>query len=135
MASMNTRLNIRKLNGNIVQKHEGSKQVGFKQLGPCVKTGVHGVHVQKCLWFEVHHGTNVKAVIMKTGVPGQEGAEGNVSERYRGDINMAALGAAAVMLEYAHESLTFRDAVACEVISKWISVMKEDMDTRSNMCM
>nr|GEY79326.1 zinc finger, CCHC-type [Tanacetum cinerariifolium] len=38
MASMNTRLNIEKLDGNIVQKHGGlkqlgSKQVGFKQLG------------------------------------------------------------------------------------------------------
>ncbi|GJR11395.1 NAD(P)H-quinone oxidoreductase subunit K [Tanacetum coccineum] len=43
MASMNTRLNIKKLDENIVQKHGGSKQVGFKQLGPCVETGVHGV--------------------------------------------------------------------------------------------
>ncbi|GJY24505.1 hypothetical protein Tco_0398163 [Tanacetum coccineum] len=43
MASMNTRLNIEKLNGNIVQKHGGSKQVGFKQLAPDVETGVHGV--------------------------------------------------------------------------------------------
>ncbi|GJR01893.1 hypothetical protein Tco_0524877 [Tanacetum coccineum] len=43
MASMNTRLNIEKLDGNIVQKHGGSKQVGFKQLGPGVETGVHGV--------------------------------------------------------------------------------------------
>ncbi|GKA55797.1 hypothetical protein Tco_0754869 [Tanacetum coccineum] len=33
MASMNTRLNIEKLDENIVQKHEGSKQVGLKQLG------------------------------------------------------------------------------------------------------
>ncbi|GKB45591.1 trichome birefringence-like protein 25 [Tanacetum coccineum] len=48
---------------------------------------------------------------------------------------MAALGVAAVIEEYAHESLTFRDAVACEVISKWISIIKEDMDTRSSMCM
>ncbi|GJW93538.1 hypothetical protein Tco_0173210 [Tanacetum coccineum] len=139
MASMNTRLNIEKLDGNIVQKHGGSKKVGFKQLGPCVKTGVHGVHVQKCVWFEVelqgaqknredeviqeshdhaavaqrklkvkklegktnmnclvnkqvHHGANIGAVIMKTGVHGQEGAEGNAAERYRGDNNMAALG-------------------------------------------
>nr|GEV85324.1 zinc finger, CCHC-type [Tanacetum cinerariifolium] len=44
MASMNTRLNIKKLDGNIVQKHGGSKQVGFKQLGPGVETGVHEVH-------------------------------------------------------------------------------------------
>ncbi|GJT03475.1 hypothetical protein Tco_0824644 [Tanacetum coccineum] len=50
---MNTRLNIEKLDGNIVQKHEGSKQVGFKQLGPGVETGVHGVHDEKRVWFEV----------------------------------------------------------------------------------
>ena len=63
MASMNTRLNIEKLDGNIVQKHGGSKQVGFKQIGQKqvgfkqlglgVKTRVHGVHVQKRVWFEV----------------------------------------------------------------------------------
>ncbi|GJT82586.1 hypothetical protein Tco_1056928 [Tanacetum coccineum] len=53
MAGINTRLNIKKLDGNIVQKHGGSKQVGFKQLGPGVKTGVHGVHDEKRVWFEV----------------------------------------------------------------------------------
>ncbi|GJZ21237.1 hypothetical protein Tco_0558276 [Tanacetum coccineum] len=55
----------------------------------------------------------------------------NNTERYRGDNNMAALGVVAVIEEYIHKSLTFRDAVACEVISKWIFLMKEDMDTRS----
>ncbi|GKA17195.1 hypothetical protein Tco_0697032 [Tanacetum coccineum] len=69
MASMNTRLNIKKLDGNIVQKHGGSKQVGlkqlgskqvgfkqlgqkqvgFKQLGPGVETGFHGVQDEKRL--------------------------------------------------------------------------------------
>ncbi|GJZ69684.1 hypothetical protein Tco_0633234 [Tanacetum coccineum] len=40
-----------------VQKHRGSKQVKFKQLGPGVKIGVHVVHVQKRVWFEVElHG-------------------------------------------------------------------------------
>ncbi|GJZ03604.1 hypothetical protein Tco_0536879 [Tanacetum coccineum] len=53
MASMNTRLNIEKLDGNIVQKHGGLKQVGFKQLGPGVETGVHGVHDEKRVWFKV----------------------------------------------------------------------------------
>ncbi|GKC04562.1 hypothetical protein Tco_0996172 [Tanacetum coccineum] len=43
MAGMNTRLNIEKLDENIVQKHGGSKQVGFKQLAPGVETGVHRV--------------------------------------------------------------------------------------------
>ncbi|GKE50591.1 hypothetical protein Tco_1481849, partial [Tanacetum coccineum] len=33
MASMNTRLKIEKLDGNIVQKHGSSKQVELKQLG------------------------------------------------------------------------------------------------------
>ncbi|GJT80019.1 hypothetical protein Tco_1054361 [Tanacetum coccineum] len=162
MASMNTRLNIEKLDGNIIQKHEGSKQVGFKQLGPGVETGVHEVHDEKRVWFEVelqgaqgdreaevfqvsnddtivaqtrledkqpeektdclvkeqekvHHGTNVGAVIMKTGVPGQEGAKGNVAEGYREDNKEAAFAVAAVDKIYAHESLTFNDTVACSV--------------------
>nr|GEX55499.1 DNA-directed DNA polymerase [Tanacetum cinerariifolium] len=46
-------LNIEKLDENIVQKHRGSKQVGFKQLGPSVETGVNGVHDEKHVWFEV----------------------------------------------------------------------------------
>ncbi|GJS24353.1 hypothetical protein Tco_0452985 [Tanacetum coccineum] len=53
MASMNTRLNIEKLDGNIVQEHGGSKQAGLKQLGPGVETGVHRVHDEKHVWFEV----------------------------------------------------------------------------------
>nr|GEX85973.1 zinc finger, CCHC-type [Tanacetum cinerariifolium] len=50
MASINTRLNIKKLDGNIKQKHGGSKQVGFKQFGPGLETGVHD---EKSVWFEV----------------------------------------------------------------------------------
>nr|GFA13466.1 zinc finger, CCHC-type [Tanacetum cinerariifolium] len=50
----------------------------------------------------------LRVIIMKTGVPGQEGAEGNDAES---------------------------DAVACEVISKWIFVMEEYMDTRYSMRM
>nr|GEX25567.1 hypothetical protein [Tanacetum cinerariifolium] len=53
MASMNIRLNIKKLDGNIVQNHGGSKQVGFKQFGPGVETRVHGVHDEKRVLFEV----------------------------------------------------------------------------------
>ncbi|GKE22602.1 hypothetical protein Tco_1434114, partial [Tanacetum coccineum] len=73
MASMNTRLNIEKLDGNIVQNHRGSKQVRlkqlgskqvgfkqlgvkqvrFKQLGPGVETEVHRVQDEKRVWFGV----------------------------------------------------------------------------------
>ncbi|GKE50912.1 hypothetical protein Tco_1486068, partial [Tanacetum coccineum] len=34
---------------------------------------------------------------------------------------------------YAHESLTFNDTVACEVIFKWKAGLKDDMDARSDV--
>ncbi|GKB17179.1 hypothetical protein Tco_0851102, partial [Tanacetum coccineum] len=119
MAIMNTRLNIEKLDGNIVQKHGGSKQVGFKQLshkqvgfkqlGHGVETGFHGVQDEKRVWFEVelqgaqwdreaevfqqekvHLGIKMGANITVTGVPGQEGAEGNVAEKKKANESMEA---------------------------------------------
>ncbi|GJS19188.1 hypothetical protein Tco_0447820 [Tanacetum coccineum] len=119
MASSKTRFDIEKLDGIIVQKHGGSKQVelkqlgskqvgfkqlgvkqvGFKQLGPGVETRVHGVQDEERVWFEVelqgaqrnykaevfqekvHLGKKVGANIMVTGVPCQEGAEGNIAGR------------------------------------------------------
>ncbi|GJV15146.1 zinc finger, CCHC-type containing protein [Tanacetum coccineum] len=139
MASMNTRLNIKKLDVNIIQKHGGSKQVGFKQLGPGVETGVHEVHDVKRVWFEVelqgaqgdreaevfqvsnddaavaqrrledkqleentntdglvkekekeHLGIKVGTNIMVTGVPEQEGAEGNVAGKKKVKESMKA---------------------------------------------
>ncbi|GJX62210.1 hypothetical protein Tco_0295110 [Tanacetum coccineum] len=93
-------------------KQLGHKQVGFKQLGPGVETGVHGVHDEKrwllkrledkqleektntdCLVKEqekVHLGIKVGANIMVTGVPGQEGAEGNVAEKKKVKESMEA---------------------------------------------
>ncbi|GJV99183.1 zinc finger, CCHC-type containing protein [Tanacetum coccineum] len=52
---------------------------------------------------------------------------------YREDSNEAAFAVAAVDKIYAHESLTFNDTVACEVISKWKAGLKEDMDVRSDV--
>ncbi|GJR77102.1 hypothetical protein Tco_0089467 [Tanacetum coccineum] len=111
MASMNTRLNIEKLDGNIVQKHESSKQVGFKQLGH-KQVGDREAEVFQVSnddtavaqrWLEdkqpeektntdclvkerekVHLGIKVRANITVTGVPGQKGAEGNVAEKKKG---------------------------------------------------
>ncbi|GJX16746.1 hypothetical protein Tco_0217578 [Tanacetum coccineum] len=73
MTSLTTRVDIEKLDGNIVQNHGASKQVGlkqlgskqvgfkqlgvkqvgFKQLGSGVEIGVHGVQDKKRVWFEV----------------------------------------------------------------------------------
>ncbi|GJT58105.1 hypothetical protein Tco_0993159 [Tanacetum coccineum] len=43
----------RKARWEYCTKHGGSKQVGFKQLGPGIETGVHEVHDEKRVWFEV----------------------------------------------------------------------------------
>nr|GFC30098.1 zinc finger, CCHC-type [Tanacetum cinerariifolium] len=89
-------------------KQLGHKQVEFKQLGPGVKTGVYGVQVEKRVWFEVelqgaqgdrkaeifqekvHLGIKVGANIIVTGVPGQEGADGNVAEKKKVKESMEA---------------------------------------------
>ncbi|GJT33767.1 hypothetical protein Tco_0924186 [Tanacetum coccineum] len=279
MASLNTRSNIEKLDGNIAQKHRGSKQVGFKQLGSGIETGVHGVHDEKRVWFEVElqgaqgdheaevflvsnddtavaqrrledkqleEKTNTDCLVKEqekeyqTGVTAAKWAEdttmstylvtrsplsatgfktpidmlgffgwlasikqgmlepvkvkciflgyrkrnmgfnesgeykktfigsgvgtgsmqvlqgdefevepqdghtfevephGNVdhvvgSQEYREDSNEAAFAVAAVEKIYAHESLTFNNTVACEVISKWKAGLKDDMDARSDV--
>ncbi|GJT31290.1 hypothetical protein Tco_0911565 [Tanacetum coccineum] len=260
---MNNRLNIEKLDGNIVQKHGGSKQVEFKQLSPGVETGVHGVHDEKCVWFKVElqgaqgdreadvfqvsnddtavaqrwledkqpeEKTNTDSLVKEqekeyqTGVIAAEWAEDTTMStylvtrspssaigfktpidmlgffgwlasikqgmlepvvlyrntgfnesgeykktfigsdvgtgsmqvlqgdefdvepqdnhtfegatlsmrtiQYREDNNKAALAVAIVDKIYAHESLTFNNTVACEVISKWKAGLKHDMDAR-----
>ncbi|GJS07716.1 hypothetical protein Tco_0364512 [Tanacetum coccineum] len=50
--------------------------------------------------------------------------------KYREDSNEAAFAVAAVEKIYAHESFTFNNTVACEVISKWKAGLKDDMDAR-----
>nr|GEX41265.1 zinc finger, CCHC-type [Tanacetum cinerariifolium] len=47
---------------------------------------------------------------------------------YREDINEVAFAVVVVEKIYAHESPTFNNTVACEVISKWKVGMKDDMD-------
>ncbi|GJT47082.1 hypothetical protein Tco_0955797 [Tanacetum coccineum] len=108
MASMNTRLNIKKLDGNIVQKNGsskqvgfkqlGHKQVGFKQLGPVTQRWLEDKQPEDktntdCLVKEqekVHLGIKVGANITVTGVPGQEGAEGNVAGKKKVKESMKA---------------------------------------------
>nr|GEZ43347.1 hypothetical protein [Tanacetum cinerariifolium] len=45
-------------------------------------------------------------------------------------LQEAAFAVVAVEKIYAHESLTFNNTVACEVISKWKAGLKDDMDAR-----
>ncbi|GJR31956.1 hypothetical protein Tco_1108188 [Tanacetum coccineum] len=53
--------------------------------------------------------------------------------RYRQDNNETAFVVAVVENIYAHESLTFNEKVACEVISMWKAGLKEYMDARSDV--
>nr|GEY33609.1 zinc finger, CCHC-type [Tanacetum cinerariifolium] len=64
---------------------------------------------------------------------GDEGAKGNAAKRYREDSNEAACAVVAVEKIFIHESLTSNDIVACEVISKWKAILKEDMDVQSDV--
>ncbi|GKA44668.1 hypothetical protein Tco_0737464, partial [Tanacetum coccineum] len=232
----NTRLNIKKLDGNIVQKHGSSKQVGFKQLGPGVETGVHGVsNVDTAVaqrWLEdkqPEEKTNMDCLVkeqekeyqtgwkiktgnvldscnqrstqqcMKSGVAKHLGVAGIQQQNrlvdetnmtlfakvvlyrnmnfnksgeykktfigsgvgtgsmqvlhefefklardrnqhlacelfgYREHSNEADFAVATVEKIYAHESLTFNNTIACEVISKWKAGLKDDMDARSDV--
>ncbi|GKC33439.1 hypothetical protein Tco_1040733 [Tanacetum coccineum] len=187
-------------------KHGGSKQVGFKQLGPGVETGFHGVHDEKRVWFEVElqgaqgdrkaevfqvsnddtavaqrrledkqpeEKTNTDCLVKEQKKEYQTGWKiktGNVLDscnqrnmgfnesgeykktfigsgvardkeqhsahellKYREDSNEAAFAVAEAEKIYAHESLTFNNTVACEVISKWKAGLKDDMDARSDV--
>ncbi|GJV46651.1 hypothetical protein Tco_1431187 [Tanacetum coccineum] len=150
MASMNTRLNIEKLDGNIVQRHGGSKQVGFNQLGPGIEIGVHGVSNDDTIVAQrrledkqPEETTNTECLEKEQKKEYQTGWKiktGNVLDscnqslvRPREDSNEAAFAVGAVEKIYAHESLNFNDTVACEVISKWKARLKDDMDARSDV--
>ncbi|GKB14200.1 hypothetical protein Tco_0848123 [Tanacetum coccineum] len=50
---------------------------------------------------------------------------------YREDSDKATFAVAAV--DYAHESLTFNNTIACEMVSKWKAGLKNDMDAQSDM--
>ncbi|GJQ91236.1 hypothetical protein Tco_0002375 [Tanacetum coccineum] len=52
---------------------------------------------------------------------------------YKEDNNEVAFAVAEAKKIYTHESLTFNNTVACEVISKWKAGLKDDMDARSDV--
>nr|GEV05550.1 zinc finger, CCHC-type [Tanacetum cinerariifolium]GEV48528.1 zinc finger, CCHC-type [Tanacetum cinerariifolium] len=104
MASMNTRLNI-------VQKHGGLNQVGFKQLGPGVETGVHEVHDENVFGLRWNY-RELKGVVKLRFFREQYLACKLFG--YREDIIEAAFVVVVVEKIYPHESSTFNNTVACE---------------------
>ncbi|GJR72865.1 hypothetical protein Tco_0085230 [Tanacetum coccineum] len=208
MASMNTRLNIEKLDGNIVQTHGGSnnlvlvlkqesmeymmkKRVWFEvelqgaqgdreaedsnreekttrtflkrdMLGKGAEKGISDwVEDQDSLVCPRNLGFNKSGEYKKTFIGSGVGTglvqvlqgvkfevepqedhtfevepHRNVDQElfsYREDNSETAFAVAAVEKIYAHKSLTFNNTVACEVISKWKTGLKDDMDARSDV--
>ncbi|GJR73177.1 hypothetical protein Tco_0085542 [Tanacetum coccineum] len=64
-------------------KQLGHKQVGFKQLGPGVEIGVHGVQVEKRVWFEVE-------LVGAKGIIKLRVFRGNVAEKKKVNESMKA---------------------------------------------
>ncbi|GJS79787.1 hypothetical protein Tco_0729668 [Tanacetum coccineum] len=95
----------------------------------------------KCIFIGYRKGTGSMQVLQgdEFEVEPQDGhtfevePHGNVDHVYREDSNEAAFAVAVVEKIYAHESLTFNNTVACEVISKWKAGLKDDMDARSDV--
>ncbi|GKC82710.1 hypothetical protein Tco_1138427, partial [Tanacetum coccineum] len=217
MASINTRLNIEKLDGNIVQKHGGSKQgaqgdreaevfqvsnddtavaqrrledkqpeektntdclvkeqekeyqtgwkiktrnvldscnqrsplsmIGFKK--PIDMMGFFGWFASieqgmlepvkvKCIFLRCREGSVQVLQGVEFEVKPQEDHTFEVEPHRNVDhvvehSNEAAFAVAAVDKIYAHELLSFNNTVACEVIFKWETGLKDDMDARSDV--
>ncbi|GJY80667.1 hypothetical protein Tco_0493418 [Tanacetum coccineum] len=90
MASMNTRLNIKNLNENSVQKHEGSNKLGLSNLVLVLKQ-VSMEYMFKSV-FSLRWNCKELKVIVKLRVPGQEGVEGSVAGRNKMSYKEAKLG-------------------------------------------
>ncbi|GJY33715.1 hypothetical protein Tco_0418184 [Tanacetum coccineum] len=86
MASMNTRLNIEKLDENIVQKHGGSKQVGLKQLGSKQVGFKQLGHKQVCVNMDRNHvGVSTIGPLVEIEVHGVSNDDTAVAQRWLED--------------------------------------------------
>ncbi|GJW88227.1 zinc finger, CCHC-type containing protein [Tanacetum coccineum] len=96
------------------------KNMGFNESGEYKKTfissgvGTSSVHVLQRGEFEVERQKDHTFKVEPHG-------------------NVDHVAVVAVDKIYAHESLTFNNTVAYEVISKWKAGLKDDMDARSNV--
>nr|GEV58521.1 hypothetical protein [Tanacetum cinerariifolium] len=134
MASMNTRLNIENLDGNIVQKHGEHVWFEVELQGAQRDRENEGFQVSNDYTVVAQRRLEDKQPEEKTNTNCliKEQKKDNATERYREDSNEDAFAVAVVEKIYAHESLTFNDTVACKVLSKWKDGLKEDMDVRKS---
>nr|GFB17213.1 hypothetical protein [Tanacetum cinerariifolium] len=126
MASMNTRLNIEKLDENIVQKMEVQNKLGSNNFVLMLIQESMG-YMMKNVFGLKWNCMELKGIV-KLGyfkIPSQDGAKGNAAKGIEKTIMMLLLQVTALETIYAHESLTFSDGVACEVISKWKAGLKK----------
>nr|GEZ16594.1 zinc finger, CCHC-type [Tanacetum cinerariifolium] len=113
MASMNTRPNIENLMDILYKIMEVQNKLSSDNLilvlkQESVEYMMKNVFGLRWNCKELKEIMKLRAVIMKTEVPGQEGAKGNAAKRYREDSNEAA----------------------CAVVA---AILKEDMDVQSDV--
>ncbi|GKA33660.1 hypothetical protein Tco_0720089 [Tanacetum coccineum] len=115
---------------NVTSKIVLYKNMGFNESGEYKETFIaygvctSSVHVLRACEFEVEplgdHTFGVEP-------------QGNELFMYREDGNETIFAVAGAEKIYAHESLTFNDIVAYEVISKWKARLNKEMDVRSDV--
>ncbi|GJW42356.1 hypothetical protein Tco_0071155 [Tanacetum coccineum] len=133
------------LDGQVVIREilKGRKQLGEYQTGWKITTGnVLDSYNQRNMGFNesgeykktfIGSGVGTGSVQVLQGVEFEvEPQEDHTFEvEPHGNVDHVAVAEAEKI--YAHESLTFNNTVACEVISKWKAGLKDDMDARSDV--
>ncbi|GKC61644.1 hypothetical protein Tco_1089242 [Tanacetum coccineum] len=129
MASMNTRLNIEKLDGKIFGAQGDRKAEVFQVSNDDTAVAQRRLEDKESMEYMM------KSVFGLRWNRTRDKEQHSAHEllKYREDSNEAAFAVAEAEKIYAHESLTFNNTVACEVISKWKAGLKDDMDARSDV--
>ncbi|GJU63012.1 hypothetical protein Tco_1244847 [Tanacetum coccineum] len=105
---------VKKTNMTLLAKVVLYKNMSFNKSGEYKKTFTGS-------------GVGTGSVQVLQGVEFEEQHSAHELLKYREDSNEAAFAVAEAEKIYAHESLTFNNTVACEVISKWKAGLKDDI--------
>ncbi|GJV24582.1 hypothetical protein Tco_1377277 [Tanacetum coccineum] len=117
-----------------------SSAIGFKtpidMLGffgwlASIKKGMLEPIKVKCIFLGYQEGMGSVQVLQRVEFEVERQEDHTFEVEPHGNVDHVAV--AIVEKIYAHESLTFNNTLACEVISKWKAGLKDDMDARSNV--
>ncbi|GKE92376.1 hypothetical protein Tco_1573471, partial [Tanacetum coccineum] len=87
----------------------------------------------KCIFLGYHKSIVGNKLWRLDGVTSKVVLYRNIGFNESGEHKKTFIGFGVVDKIYAHETLTFNNTIACEVISKWKAELKDDMDARSDV--